>query len=142
MKFSIVKGDLFTVDKKYILAHCIASDCAMAAGIATQFVKRNPKMREVLKSMNPEITDVLYYSEEKDKVLNLITKSKSYEKTKRKDFNDTILNLKETMLNMNLKYLAIPLIGSGLDKLDWKVSEEYIKQVFSDTDIEILVYVL
>lgn len=42
------KMNLFEVGADYALAHCIALDCAMGAGIATQFVKRYPKMRGYL----------------------------------------------------------------------------------------------
>ena len=33
------KGNLFELDKKYALAHCISQDCAMGAGIAVAFDK-------------------------------------------------------------------------------------------------------
>lgn len=34
MIFEIVKGDLFTANNEYYLAHCISADYAMGAGIA------------------------------------------------------------------------------------------------------------
>lgn len=34
MKYSEVKGDLFSVSNEYMLAHCISADCRMGAGIA------------------------------------------------------------------------------------------------------------
>ena len=43
------------------------------------------------------------------------------------------------MIENGDKYLAIPLIGAGLDRLSWDESRETIKRVFADTDIEILV---
>ena len=49
MIFTEIHKDLFTVDKSYYLAHCIASDFIMGAGIAVRFQKefslRN-KLRE------------------------------------------------------------------------------------------------
>ena len=33
------KRNLFEVDDKYYLAHCISEDCAMGAGIAVDFNK-------------------------------------------------------------------------------------------------------
>lgn len=35
--------------------------------------------------------------------------------------------------------IAMPVIGCGLDKLSWDKVSEAIKEVFSDSDIEILV---
>jgi hypothetical protein len=33
----------------------------------------------------------------------------------------------------------MPAIGCGLDRLNWDIVKYYIRQVFADTDIEILV---
>lgn len=140
MKYTEVRGNLFNVDRNYVLAHCIAEDCRMGAGIATQFVKRNPKMRAYLLARNPKVGDVLFYHSEEDRVFNLITKEKSYGKPTREDFNASILNLKEEMVKRDFHHLAIPLIGSGLDRLDWNITEEFIMKEFADTDIEIVVY--
>lgn len=142
MKYKEVKGNLFDAEDKFYLAHCIAADCAMGAGIATQFVKRNPRMRKELQKMNISVTDVLFYKDEKDKVFNLITKEKSYGKPTRESFNETIINLKNAMEMLDVRYLAIPKIGAGLDRLDWNVSREFIKTTFKDTDVTIRVYVL
>lgn len=143
MKYKEVKGDLFKVSREFTLVHCIATDCAMGAGIATQFVKRNPGMRKSLLDCKPMVGNVLYYKDggEHD-VLNLITKKYSNNKPTRGDFNLTIDNLKKVCGFLNIKKLAMPLIGSGLDKLNWRESSNHIKETFKDTDIEILVVVL
>ena len=39
----------------------------------------------------------------------------------------------------NIKKIAMPLIGCGLDRLEWYKVSEIIKRLFSNTDIEILV---
>lgn len=40
INYQEIKKDLFTVDDKYYLAHCISSDCKLGAGIAVEFQKR------------------------------------------------------------------------------------------------------
>lgn len=140
MEYREIYQDLFTVDESYTLAHCISADCKMGAGVATQFVKHNPFMRDALLSMNPKIGDVLYYkTEERHGVLNLITKERYFHKPTRKNFNNTINKLKEVTEKYQIKKIAMPLIGSGLDRLDWDESRNWIKEVFKDTDVEILV---
>ena len=47
--------------------------------------------------------------------------------------------LRDKMIENGDKFLAIPLIGAGLDRLSWDENRETIKRVFKDTDIEILV---
>ena len=39
----------------------------------------------------------------------------------------------------NIKKIAMPVIGCGLDRLNWADVSEQIKSVFTDTDVEILV---
>lgn len=148
MKYTEIKGDLFSAEEHYVLAHCIAADARMGAGIATQFVKRYPNMRNYIHSQNPIIGDVVFYNchqaggTGKHHLFNLITKEKSWEKPYRADFSNAIDKLKEEMVNRGFLHLAIPLIGAGLDRLDWNESRDYIKEEFADTDIEILVHKL
>lgn len=139
MKFTKLEADLFAQPQNYALAHCIAKDANMGAGIATQFVKRYPLMRDFLRGQDPKIGQVISFTEgQKPLVLNLITKKKSSGKPTREDFNRTIENLKAYTEANNITHLAIPLIGAGLDKLDWADSELHIKEVFADTGIEII----
>lgn len=143
MQYKEVKGDLFKVSKEFTLVHCIASDCAMGAGIATQFVKRNPNMRKFLLALRPKIGDVLRYEHGREHdVLNLVTKKYSNHKPTRNDFNLTIDNLKKVCVFLNIKKIAMPLIGSGLDNLNWSESSKHIKETFKDTDIDVLVVIL
>lgn len=37
LKFDEVEGDLFSASGDYALAHCVAADLKMGAGIAVQF---------------------------------------------------------------------------------------------------------
>ncbi|HHT02783.1 MAG TPA: hypothetical protein GX005_00500, partial [Bacteroidales bacterium] len=80
------KGDLFLVDEKYALAHCISHDCAMGAGIATAFREKFPGMKSSLirtlktKQINWPNT-VIYRSRTKERIVfNLITKNKCWQK--------------------------------------------------------------
>lgn len=146
MKYTEVRGNLFNAEEHYILAHCIAADARMGAGIATQFVRKYPNMRGYIQSKSPSVGDVIFYNHYqsgdrgKHHVLNLITKEKSHGKPTRENFNLTITKLKEEMIVRDFYHLAIPLIGSGLDRLSWSVTKEFIMKEFADTDIEIVVY--
>jgi len=42
----------------------------------------------------------------------------------------------------DVKKLAIPRLGCGLDKLNWDKVSELIEDIFSQSDIEITVYYL
>lgn len=140
MKYQEIKGDLFKVSNEYTLVHCISVDCRMGAGIAVEFVKRNPNMRTTLQKMLPVVGDALYYNLDGEHgVINLFTKERYFNKPTRQDFNNTILDLKGLCKQSEIKKLAMPLIGSGLDQLNWKESSKFIQETFAYTDIEILV---
>lgn len=145
MKYTEIERDLFTMPNDYSLAHCIAKDAVMGAGIALEFTKRFPDLKsstkdEIARNLLP-VTSVVDYTDEKTGrlIINLITKSKSYHKPTRKDFNETISCLKRYVDHYNIKKIAIPQIGSGLDKLNWRVTSRKIKEIFRDSDVEIVV---
>ncbi len=47
--------------------------------------------------------------------------------------------MKEDCEIRGIKKIAMPMIGCGLDKLKWDDVSKIIKDVFKDTDVEILV---
>ncbi|WP_341323493.1 macro domain-containing protein [Solibacillus sp. FSL H8-0523] len=141
MEYKEIVADLFSLPKHYALAHCIAADAIMGAGIAVEFTKRYKGLRPKLQSQPTNVGEVVLYQENnnKNKVFNLITKYSSYNKPTRKAFNQTILQLKQIVIDENITHIGMPLIGSGLDRLDWNDSRKWIQEVFQDTDVKIVV---
>lgn len=140
MKYSEIKGDLFKSDKSYCLAHCISVDANMGAGIAVEFKNRYKGIKPFVISRNPSIGDCIPYNYDGRLVFNLITKKYYYGKPTYATFESSIISLKNMMLSLHKDKLAIPLLGSGLDKLSWAKNREIIKNIFKDTDIEIVLY--
>lgn len=141
MEYRELEMDIFDLPPHYTLAHCISSDAVMGAGIAVEFASRYSNLRYTLQSMSLGICEVVGYYESlnSQKVLNLVTKRYSDDKPRRGVFNQTIVNMKDICLEHDIKYLGVPRLGSGLDKLSWNKSREWIKEVFEDTDVEIVV---
>ena len=135
--------DLFSVPDDYYLAHCISADFGMGKGIAVEFNKKFD-MKRKLQSKYPDYINSwqLYLVGDcllEGKVLNLVTKERYFHKP-------TYFSLKIALEicvlvcgEFNIKKIAMPLIGSGLDKLQWSKVTKIIQEVFEDTDIEILV---
>lgn len=140
MKLTIEKRDLFTVFKDYTLCHCISADFALGAGIAKKFAELGVK--DYL---------IKYYApcewSGKGKCLftlatdwgefNLITKEKFWHKPTLLTLKQSLWSLKEHLIGGDK--IAMPKIGCGLDRLNWQDVEQIIKEVFADTDVEILV---
>ena len=128
------KGNLFELDnEKYFFAHCISSDCALGAGIAVEFQKRF-KLRDSLKKYSsgeyPELITINH-------IFNLVTKEKYWHKPTYNSLTKCIRYMRDMCRNCDIKYLAMPKIGCGLDRLSWPKVREIIKEEFKDLDIEI-----
>ncbi len=140
-----IKGNLFDAPEGYYLVHCISGDYALGAGIAKQF-DQIYNMREKLLQYFPipktqKFANVgkalLVYN-----VFNLVTKNRYYSKPTYESLEKTLVNMKKQCIKRDIKKLAMPLIGCGLDRLEWSNVRKIICKVFNDTDIDILIYVL
>ena len=134
--------DLFTVPQGYYLAHCISGDYALGAGIAKQFVE-NYNMRFKLHKNYP-IPDGEKFANVGqallvDNVFNLVTKARVFHKPTYESLYDTLLDMRIQCENLDISRLAVPLLGCGLDRLNWEQVKDVIEDVFESTDIEILV---
>lgn len=143
MIFKEVTQDLFTVSDDYYLAHCISADFALGAGIAVEFNKRF-NMREILKLKYPNfLYDYISYHWNgvaliEDRIINLVTKEQYWHKPTYESLREA-LNLAYIRISSNCHKIAMPQIGCGLDGLKWDKVSQIIKDVFNDSDIEILV---
>jgi len=136
MKLVEVKKNLFTVDDSYYLAHCIATDLRMGAGIAVDMQKKFGLRNQIIKqNMNIKNPAVILTG----RVFNLITKRKSSGKPTYHSFTETIKGMQVIAEREGIKKIAMPKIGCGLDRLQWGRVRDIIDEVFSETDIEILV---
>lgn len=135
------QGNLFELNKKYALAHCISQDCAMGAGIAVQFNKTFKGMKNycirVIKQNNLTFPCVLPYCDNDRTIFNLVTKKAYYGKPTYITITKCIHEMATMCKQYNIKYLAIPKLGCGLDRLQWSKVREIIKEEFKDMDIEI-----
>ena len=132
--------DLFVVDKGYVLAHCVSQDCKMGAGIALEFRKRIPEMPDDVKKMNPQIGDAIPYTTKGGRVVvNLFTKERYHHKPTYETLTKSLISLRNYMRENEFTRIAIPKIGSGLDKLEWNQVKEIVKTIFANEDMEILV---
>lgn len=136
MQYKEIHKDLFTLDNSYHLAHCISSDAKMGAGIAVQFKKRFPHPKEV----NADVSTLMIGSAvHMGRVFHLITKKNFYGKPTYASVKDSLIDMREQALEKYIPRIAMPKIGSGLDRLSWDKVSELIQEVFQDTDIEILI---
>lgn len=136
--------DLFTVPEEYYLAHCISADFGMGKGIVVEFNK-NFDMKRKLQKTYPDYLNQWTHTKmigdciQQDRVFNLITKERYYQKPTYKSLTVALKEMKELCNEIHVTKIAMPIIGCGLDRLQWDKVSEIIKEVFKNTDIEILV---
>lgn len=141
--------DLFTVPEDYHLAHCISADFGMGAGIAVEFNKRFDMKNRLIDMFDGNVTHAWDENGKDnepqgvcfkvDRVLNLVTKRNYWLKPTYKTLTEALISMKEICLEHDITKIAMPVIGCGLDRLQWDRVSETIKEVFANTDIEILV---
>lgn len=145
MTFTERNGDLFTAPQGYYLAHCVSGDFALGAGIAKKFDEIY-NMRFKLYRNYPILDNEKYGYVGKallvDNVFNLVTKARCFHKPTYDSLYETLVDMRNKCESLYITKVAMPRIGAGLDKLDWEKVVEIIKDVFEDSDIEIVVYVL
>lgn len=118
MEFQEIKKDLFSMPEDYCLAHCISADAKMGAGIAVQFRKRFKLSSLQEKANRNELLVGECYKVER--VFNLITKSKYWQKPTYDTLTLSLRAMKEICLQEAVNQIAMPEIGCSMDKLQWK----------------------
>lgn len=144
MKFTEEYCDLFSVPDKYYLAHCISADFALGKGIAVEFNKKFNAKNLLFKSYNNflelwDSSNMIANCIITGRVINLVTKRNYWNKPTYESITKALKLMKLKCLENNIEYVAMPLIGCGLDRLKWSNVSDIIKNVFKDTDIEILI---
>lgn len=145
MKYDIRKMSLFDVPDDYYLAHCISADFGMGRGIVVEFnnrfdmknklISKYPNYLRKWHGNNPYDGDCIL----EGRVLNLITKERYYMKPTYENIEKALLIMAILCVEKGITKIAMPKIGCGLDGLQFDKVEKIIKEVFKDTDIEILV---
>ncbi|XP_053658032.1 ADP-ribose glycohydrolase OARD1-like [Anopheles marshallii] len=136
-----IEGDLFSAPKDHSLAHCVAADLKMGAGIAVRFKQLYGKLDE-LKAQNVGVGGVATLADGPQRyVYYLITKKTYNLKPTYDDLTKSLQAMREHMANNGVEKLAIPRIGCGIDGLEWNKVKEILNRVFGDTgSYEIVVY--
>jgi O-acetyl-ADP-ribose deacetylase (regulator of RNase III) len=138
MIFKEEYGDLFELDGDGVyFAHCISADFALGAGIATKFNQKYQMKSKLFTAYpngaNGEVCILI------DNVFNLVTKQRYYYKPTIESLTRSVVAMKKLCLELGIKTLAMPKIGCGLDRLNWDEVKEMLNEVFSDTDIKIII---
>lgn len=87
--FREVEGDLFTAPDEYALAHCVAADMKMGAGIAVKFREKYGQIDELL-NQGATAGGLAILKDGSRFIYYLVSKDKSYQKP---TYQDLFLSL-------------------------------------------------
>lgn len=136
--------DLFSVTEEYHLVHCISADFGMGRGIVVEFNRRFDMKRKLQSKYPDYINEWNHHKYVGDcklesRVFNLITKERYYQKPTYESITEALKCMKYQCEINNINKIAMPIIGCGLDRLEWNKVSQIIQDLFCDIDIEILV---
>ncbi len=152
--YSDIRGDLFTSSNDTSLAHCVSKDLSMSKGIAKLFRDKFGGINELKKQgmivfvflfnwlvyLDVQIGGCAYLNPKDRYVFYLVTKERYFHKPTMSSLESSLRAMRELCIEKNVRRLAMPRIGCGLDKLDWDKVSELIQRVFHNDDIEITIY--
>lgn len=141
MELPEIRGDLFTADESFALAHCVSREFKMGKGIARSFKERFERVDRLLEQ-NVDVGGVAALNVYGRQVYYLVTKDRFYERPMYEHLEASLVALRDRMRADGVGKLAIPRLGCGLDRLDWERVREMVRQVFAETGIEVRVYFL
>ncbi|KAE8738185.1 hypothetical protein FOCC_FOCC016339, partial [Frankliniella occidentalis] len=122
------------------LVQAVSADFKLSAGIAREFRKHFGKPQN-LSIDGKGVGDVAVVKDKKRHIFYLITKPKYFQKPNPLHLKWTLIQLRRTCMEENIKSLCMPRISCGLDGLFWhETVKPLLIQVFKDSGIKIEVY--
>lgn len=133
------EGDILKLDPKVALCHCVGKDFWMSEGVAADF-KDEFGGQDDLQAQEMGVGEVAVLKKYNKVVYYLVSKEKSTGKPKLADLVLCLIELKKKCIEDEVRELAMPRIGAGLDRLDWEVVKKEVNKVFIDSDIKVTAY--
>lgn len=154
MLLAYEERDVTTTLGTHVNVQCISEDCAMGAGVVVAYSKIMPKLKEnCIEYMKKPVRNnkgvilPYKYTDGEKEIYNMFTKEKYWHNAfKGMKYSEYIYRMEVSlrfirgdMIKNGQEFLAMPKIGCGRDRLDWKDVERLIFDIFKDTSFEILV---
>lgn len=145
----VIHSNILDAPENFAIVQCISADCAMGVTpdgreipcLALTLRKKYPRIVEVCKFGGPIVGDVIRYRAPDGRVIfNLVTKINYYDKPTYGSMMAALKMLRYIAISHDETKLAIPKLGSGLDRLNWNVVSEIVDRVFDGSGIRVVLY--
>lgn len=125
-------------DSGWYKVHCISADLAMGKGLAKAMNEKYDLRKKILEKYEHEereFPDCILV----DNIFNLVTKVQYDQKPQYSTMICAMQKLDRMIVEGSVRNIAMPLIGCGLDSLEWKMIKKLIFRIFDYTECTILV---
>lgn len=95
---------------------------------------------EKLKAKNPRLNDIIYISDQNKNFYYIFIKNNYWDNTSYEDIFNSLIKLRDWLLNDKILKICLPRITFSYDKLSWGKIRSMIRFIFRKTDISIIIY--
>ena len=141
--YNIIKENSFLKQPKSII-HCISGDAKMSGGFAELFLQRFPCLRNACRRARLSTGQVFPFWDEINNrfIYNLVSKLRYSEKPELTTLYSSLEAMKSLSSLCGIPTIAIPKIECGLDQIKWQEVVILLRDVFSQSDVRIVVFTL
>jgi hypothetical protein len=147
-RLRVEKGDIVTADEMWKL-HFVSADLRRSKGVALRLAEvfgpvdvrgEGAVGVGMVKMQRLEQGGLVTH------LLNLVTKRKYFHKPAANperflaDIAAALQSLRDYCEHMHIRRLALPRVGSNLDRVHWRWTQQKLLEAFEDLDIELVVY--
>ena len=139
---NLVKGDIFNAPNTFSFAQCVSKDShqGMFRGIAVEFLKRFPALKVLRGKVLVEGSAEPVFVDGKI-IYNLVSKPTFWSKPKVGCLRACIVSMHDHASGWGIEDIAVPLLGSGLDKLDFAAAVyPILENVFGGSKVHLHIY--
>ena len=116
---------------------------------ATLVVNKSDQKHEQYNRTHDDFYYVVYYYtlrnflyRDNRYIYNLVTKDKYFNKPTYNTILSSLSDMKKHAIKNDVKKICMPMIGCGLDRLQWIRVKDIIHDVFKDSNINVIIYKL
>lgn len=138
MKYQVVNGDILTAPRGTAIAFFTSADCAYVSPVENRIAEAYNMKEKIVEYFPDDLIEPGFALLVED-VFNLVVKQNSYDGVSFDVMTNCLNELRAMMYEFRIKKVAIPKCDFIFD---WDIVENTLRELFSEDDVEITVYVL
>lgn len=149
MRFAEIKRNILNIPHpEYKIAYCVSADLFMqdtAEQIANKYVKEIQELRKLQKGEKKPLKNYVGRCmaipdwKIESNLLQLVIKEEYHHKANYETIALALHHLRKRCVDEKIEKIAMPPIHIPLDNIEWRKARTLIKNIFSDTQVDIVI---